>query len=196
MSPDLTPLSGDELDEAIREATAQACAVATAAVEQAGGPALRLGREALRLRLIRKARRGRYDRRMCRYWGVDPEVNFGCRHAIRRAYAMLLVPTSTRRWPAGTGSYHNARERDGDGLAVDHGNIARHVGPTAEGRRRLVAYQRKEFEAWKRGDRPFMVELIGPDNNMVVLRGRWAPLPEGSQLEQMHDNHDHQAFRR
>jgi hypothetical protein len=39
-----------------------------------------------------------------------------------------------------------------------------------------------------------MVELIGPDNNLIVLRGRHARLPEGSPLENQHDNHVHQGW--
>jgi hypothetical protein len=165
------------------------------AAAQSGG--FNLSRELLRRRLIRKARQGQFDVEFFSYWGVDPRVNRGCRRAARRGYAAKLVPTSTRRFPPSlTGSYHTRRELDGDGLGIDLGNTARHVGPTAEGRRRLAAYQLDEFRAWQQGKRPNMVELIGPDNHAIVLRGEHQPLPNGHPLEDQHDNHVHQAFRR
>ena len=177
-----------------RDLTALACPP-HAPPQETGGFASRISRGLLRMRMIRKARRGKYDRRMFAYWGVDWRVNRGCRGAVRRGMAGLLVPTSSRRWPVCTScSYHQRRNRRDRGKAVDLGNIAQHVGPTAEGRRRLVRYQKAEFAAWRRGDRPHMIELIGPDNHAIVLGGRHVPLGEGGPLETQHDNHVHQAF--
>jgi len=167
----------------------------TRAAEQSGG--FSLGREALRLVLIRRARAGIFDTRFFAYWGVDSRVNRGCRRAARRAYAALLVPTSTRRFPVTlTGSYHTRREPDGDGQAIDLGNTRRRVWPNPEGVRRTTRYQRAEFRAWRAGRRPNMIELIGPDNSATVLRGVHSPLQADSPLAAQHRNHVHQAFRK
>jgi hypothetical protein len=152
-------------------------------------------RAALRLYLIAKARRGRYDERMFRYYGVDPHVNDGCRRFVARGYADGLVPTSSRRWPVGTNSYHNMRNANGDGKAVDMGLIERHIG-TRYGRDKMVRFQRAEEAAFARGHRDHMIELIGPDNDAVVLDGRQTNLVEGTPLENQHDNHVHGAFER
>ena len=191
------PISGHDLDVAIagvlgREGlTCQGTAANVAAPSFIG----RLTREQLHRRMVRKAQRGEYDVRMHAYWGTDPKINYYCRQAVVRGTAAGLVPTSTRRYPVcETCSYHRQRNDIGEGRAVDLGVVARHVGPTPEGRRQLIAYQREEFTQWRQGHRPNMVELIGPDNRLVVLRWRWAPLPNGSALENQHDNHVHQAF--
>lgn len=148
-------------------------------------------RENLRVFMAYKAKMGWGDDRQFAYHNKSSRVNRGTRRAARRACASWLVVTSTTDGVHAPGSYHNPV--GGYGRAGDFGVPDRFVG-TSEGRRRLVAYQRKEFNAWKRGKRPNMVELIGPDNYMVVLRGVHSPLSEGSGLENQHDNHVHQAF--
>lgn len=151
-------------------------------------------RPLLRSYLIVKARRGHFDPRMCTLHGVSPDVNVGCRRYIARGYAALLVPTSTLRFPVGAGSWHNARTDKGEGQAADLGVVPSLVG-TRTHVRRLAKFQRAEFAAWKRGERPRMLELIGPDNDAVVLRSHDSELVEGTPLERQHDNHDHAAFR-
>lgn len=150
-------------------------------------------RDNLRRFMHYKALMGWGDDRMFAYYGKSHRVNRGCRRAARRANAAWLVVTSTTDGAHAPGSFHNPI--GGVGRAVDFGLPAHLVG-TAKGRRMLVRYQRKEFNAWRRGRRPALVELIGPDNNMIVLRGRHAPLPEGNPLENQHDNHVHEAFTR
>jgi hypothetical protein len=189
----LPPLAGAELDEAIAEYVAERCAppdvtlLLAAAARQ--GTAQRLARGAERVRLIRLARRGKYRTAMTDYYpGVPHVTTASVKRSITRAYAHLLVVTATTNGAHSPTSLHRVKR------AADFGNIIRHVGPTSEGRRRLVAYQRDEFNAWRRGRRPRLQELIGPDNHMVVLRGRHAPLPEGNPLENQHDNHVHEGF--
>jgi hypothetical protein len=147
-------------------------------------------RALLRTYLIIQAKRGKFDRRMFRYYGVSPKVNPGCRAATVRAYAHGLVPTSTLR--DGTGSYHAARNAAGEGKAVDFGLIERHIG-TKYGRDKLASFQRKEHWRATKG-RIHPIELIGPNNELVILRGRQTDLTEGTPLETQHDNHVHEAY--
>ena len=147
----------------------------------------------LRVVLAVKARAGRFDARMCSYYGVSPNVNDGCRKAICRAYAAGLVPTSTLR-SGSSGSYHNRRDAKRRGLAVDFG-LRRELVGTSKGRARMVTFQRKEHWRRRKGKiRP--VELIGPDNRLIVLRDRETDLSEGAALEEQHDNHVHEAYLR
>lgn len=150
-------------------------------------------RDNLRVFMAYKAKMGWGDDRMFAYHSKSSRVNAGTKRAARRGVANWLVVTSTTDGKHAPGSYHNPV--NGVGRAVDLG-VPDHLVGTARGRARLVAYQRKEYIAWARGKRPNMVELIGPDNNMVVLKGVHSPLPEGSPLENQHDNHVHQAFTR
>jgi hypothetical protein len=147
-------------------------------------------RALLRAYLIIQAKRGKWDKRMCRYYGVSPHVNPGCRRAIVRAYAHGLVPTSTLR--SGSGSYHAARNAAGEGKAVDFGLIERHIG-TKYGRDKLATFQRKEHWRYTKG-RINPAELIGPNNRLIVLRGAQTDLAEGTALENQHDNHVHEAY--
>lgn len=152
-------------------------------------------RALLRLYLIQKARRGNYDERMFDYYKVDSHVNKRCRDAVVRAYAEGLVPTSTRRYPAGAGSYHNARNAKGEGLAIDVGLIETHIG-TKYGLDKMRTFQRKEF--WrhtKKSGYGDIIELIGPTNNQIILGDRTTTLPEGSALEDQHDDHVHESYR-
>lgn len=131
------------------------------------------------------------DPRMFAYNRKSPRVNKRTRAAAVRMNAFWMVVTSTTDGVHSPGSYHNIV--GGVGRAID-GGLPSHLIGTTQGRNRLVAYQRHEFVEWRRGKRPGMVELIGPDNNLIVLRGVHSPLGEGSPLENQHDNHVHQAF--
>ena len=138
---------------------------------------------ALRVYLVSKARLGRWDDRYCAYWGVSTAVTRRVRRFITRGFAVGLVPTSTFR-PGDFGSYHAQRR------AADMG-LRRELIGTARGLRRLRRFQAAEF---RRRGRTRPIELIGPDNRRTILRGRVAPLTEGTPLEQQHDNHVHGAF--
>lgn len=145
--------------------------------------------DALRVYLMSKARLGRWDDRYCMFFGVDPEVTPDVRAYITRAYGAGLVPTST------TGGSHTAtslhfQRIGGRGRAADIGLRSDLIG-TQKGLDRMRKFQAREFA--KRAER-HPVELIGPDNNLVVLNGIVSPLPEGSKLEDQHDNHVHGAF--
>jgi len=133
--------------------------------------------------LISKARLGRWDDRYCAYWGVPTGVTRAVRRFITRGFAAGLVPTSTFR-PSDSGSYHSQRR------AADMG-LRRELIGTVRGLRRMRRFQAAEF---RRRRRTKVVELIGPNNRRTVLRGQVARLPEGSPLEQQHDNHVHGAF--
>jgi hypothetical protein len=138
----------------------------------------------LRVYLTLKARAGRFDPRMCDYFGVSPRVNAACKKAICRAYAAGLVPTST------TGGQHAPGSLHYEERAVDIG--CRNPSSARE-RKRLRTFHRKEFWRARNGKiRP--TELIGPHNDMTILRGRRTTLPEGSSLEQAHDNHVHEGY--
>ena len=54
----------------------------------------------------------------------------------------------------------------------------------------MVRFQTAEF---KRFQRRGVVELIGPDESITVLRGGSTRLADGSALETAHDNHVHVA---
>lgn len=56
---------------------------------------------------------------------------------------------------------------------------------------KMVAGQRRE--AHRAG--PFMIELIGPQNDLEFKNGIQYTLPEGSPLETMHDTHKHEWVR-
>lgn len=133
----------------------------------------------LRLFLRAKGRLGRWDARMHAYTGVATNVNPRVKKAIARGYGAGLVPTST------TGGRHSATSMHYGGDAVDLGTRS---GDPAWWKAR---FQRSEFRAWRRGRRPGLRELIGPDNSNTVLGGRYSPLPEGNSLENQHDDHVH-----
>lgn len=151
-------------------------------------------RAALRSYLRVKAARGTFDERMFDYYGGIPhKVIARAKRAVRRAYARGLVVTATTNGKHAPGSFHNP-DAEGLGHAVDFGLIEKEIG-TDQGRRRLVNFQRSEYQEWAAGNRPGLVELIGPDNTLIVLRGKRATLPEGSPLENQHDNHVHEGWR-
>lgn len=144
-------------------------------------------RDNLRTFMHYKATLGWYDKRMFAYNSRSSRVNHGAKLTAMRMNAAWMVVTSTTDGAHAPGSYHSS------GRAVDGGLPAALVG-TRKGRARLVAFQRQEFSAWAAGKRPGLVELIGPDNNLIVLRGAHAPLAEGTALENQHDNHVHVAY--
>lgn len=135
-----------------------------------------------------KAERGVWDDRYCMNASGGPNVTPKLRRAIMRATAAGLRCSSTKRFPTGGGSWHQARDAQGRGRAVDLGLPPALIG-TLKGRQRLVDFQRREFS---RGG-AFWQEVIGPDNSRCILRGRVAALAEGSALENQHDNHVHLA---
>jgi hypothetical protein len=126
----------------------------------------------------------RFDPRWCTTRGHSPNLNRPCRRFVVRAHKRGLVVTSTLRLPVSrTASYHQRRNRKGQGKGVDVS------GPMSV----MLAFQRAEFRAWKAGRRPNLQELIGPDNRCCVLSGRHVILAEGSFLENQHDTHCHFA---
>lgn len=148
----------------------------------------KLTRAYARMLLIRKAKRGIWDPRMCSIHGVSPKVNHACQRFIVRAYARLLIPTST------TGGQHSATSYHPKGMAVDVGVVPALVG-TRTHLRRLLDFQHTEYHAHQDGERSRMLELIGPADQQVVLRGVRSPITHGSDLEIAHRNHVHGAFR-
>lgn len=149
--------------------------------------------ERLRRYLTIKAALGRFDVRMCAYYGVSAKVNAGCRRAVCRAYAAGLVPTSTTAGRHAPGSFHGRRNRHGEGMAVDFG-LRRELVGTAKGLERLRTFQRREHWRRRRGRLPGLVELIGPTNTLIVLARQETNLVEGAPLEQQHDDHVHEAY--
>jgi hypothetical protein len=146
----------------------------------------RPSRAALRGYLILKARSGRFDARMCAYYGVPAHgLTAWVKRLIVRGYAAGLVPTATTNGVHAPGSFHTS------GRAVDLGLPVSLIG-TRKGLARLQSFQRAEFALWTRG-LTGATELIGPVNDLVVLRGMHAPLLEGTALENQHDNHFHGA---
>lgn len=143
----------------------------------------------LRRYLTLKARLGRFDKRMCLHYGVDPRVNAGCRKAICRAYVAGLVPTATTGGAHAPGSWHYRKNGSNEGCAVDIG----HRRDDRYGPQRKAKFHDAEWRRALSGKiRP--VELIGPHNSKTILRGSRTSLAEGSALETAHDNHVHEAY--
>lgn len=139
---------------------------------------------ALRVYLVSKARLGRWDPRYCMYYGVPDDVQPKVKKFITRGYAAGLVPTSTTGGRHAPGSYHGMHR------AADMG-VRRDVLGTPTQTRRLRKFQQAE---WNRRNRTEPIELIGPVNNLIVLRSSDTALAEGSALENQHDDHVHGAF--
>ena len=138
----------------------------------------------LRRYLMLKGRLGRWDRRMHLYYGVATDVTHDVKRCIARAYGRGLVPTSTTGGKHAPGSFHFQHR------AADLGLRKEEIG-TAKGMRRMVRFQTAEFRRFQRRG---IVELIGPDETITVLRGSSTRLADGSALETAHDNHVHVAF--
>lgn len=143
--------------------------------------------KALRTYLVLKARLGIDDDRFFSYWGVDRNVTPTLRKIARKGYAMGLVPTSTTGGIHATGSYHGRKDPQGRGRGLDMGN-RKDLAGTSKGTARMIRLQRWAHHNWRKLG---LAELIGPDNNLTVLRSKETNLGEGSALEQMHDTHDH-----
>jgi hypothetical protein len=80
-------------------------------------------------------------------------------------------------------SYHYLQNQpDGRARCWDAGAGSR--GPMVKAQRR---------EASQRG--PFLIEMFGPENALAYKNGVRFTLPEGSELETMHDNHKHTCVR-
>lgn len=111
--------------------------------------------------------------------GHSGDVTRRVKRAIVRGTNAGLVVTSTRRASrfVGDNSFHMS------GHAVDM---------AATSRARMVAFQRKELWRFRRWHNH--KEILGPDNNAVVLGGVETDLQEGNPLENQHDNHVHLAF--
>jgi hypothetical protein len=136
-----------------------------------------------------KSRLGIFDSRMNRTFNVPlARVHPRVKAFLARGYAYGLVPTAT------TNGTHSAASLHYSGNAGDLGVKPSLIG-TREAQERMLRFQGAEFRAWLKGRRGAMLELIGPDNGEVVLRGAHSPLAEGSALEQQHDNHVHGGFR-
>ena len=151
--------------------------------------------ENLKAFLTLKARLGRFDKRMCMHFNVDPHVNAGCRAAICRAYAAGLVPTSTTGGTHAPGSFHTRKNGHGEGQAVDFG-VRRNLVGTAKAAQLLASFQLKEHARFHNHKLHHdLVELIGPINTLIVLRDVETDLAEGTALENQHDNHVHEAYR-
>ncbi|HEY1276119.1 MAG TPA: glycoside hydrolase family 25 protein [Thermoleophilaceae bacterium] len=140
---------------------------------------------ALRVMLVCKARLGRWDPRYLMFFGPPGDrITDDVKRYITRGYARGLVPTSTTNGGHASGSLHF------QGRAADMGLRTPLIG-TEKGLRRMERFQRAEFG---RRLQTRAVELIGPINDLVVLRGLVQPLAEGAALENQHDNHVHGAF--
>lgn len=140
----------------------------------------------LRYYLRLKAKSGKWDDRYALYHDVPTHVTPAVKRFITRGFAEGLVPTATTNGVHAAHSYHKFRP----GRAADLGVRRDEVG-TAKGRKRMVRFQTAEF---RRRGRTKPIELIGPHNNLIILKGRHQPLPEHAPLEDQHDNHVHGAF--
>lgn len=140
----------------------------------------------LRWYLNAKARLGLWDHRMHSYYNVPTNVNKHVKAFIVRGWRHGLVPTAT------TNGTHAIHSMHYSGDAADLGSRRGDKNPT----RRKQRFQEAEYSAWRKGKRRSMVELIGPNNNAVVLGGQHSPLAEHSSLEDAHDNHVHGGFSR
>lgn len=111
--------------------------------------------------------------------GHSGDISWRCKRAIVRGVNHELVVTSTRRMPRfpGDDSYHIY------GRAVDL---------ASRSRINMVSFQRAELKRFRRWHKH--MEIIGPDNQAIVLKGSETDLVEGTPLEDEHDNHVHLAF--
>lgn len=107
--------------------------------------------------------------------GHPGNVSWRVKRAIVRGVNAGLTVTSTTGGNHAPGSYHYR------GRAVDM------AGPWAA----MVRFQYRELSRFRRWRKH--VEIIGPDNHAIVLRGGETDLVEGSPLETNHDTHVHWA---
>ena len=110
------------------------------------------------------------------------------RHAIYLDFRGGLYVTATYEGYPGDGvhavssGHYIQNQPDGRARCWDAGAARR--GP-------MVTAQRREAERCP----AFMIELIGPENDCEFKNGVRYTLPEGSPLEEMHDNHKHEWIR-
>jgi hypothetical protein len=107
--------------------------------------------------------------------GKPGNVSWRIKRVIVRGVNHGLYTTSTTGGQHAAGSYHYS------GRAVD----------MAGTREEMVRFQRGELQRHRRWRRHR--EIIGPDNEAILLRGSEADLQEGTALESMHDTHVHIA---
>jgi hypothetical protein len=115
--------------------------------------------------------------------GHPGNITRACKRVIVRGVNHGLVVTSTTDGQHAPTSWHRF------GKAVDFG-LRRDLVGTAEGRARMVKFQRFLVKRKRR-----FHEVFGPDNTLNVKNGRRITLPDGSPLEDQHDNHVHAAPR-
>jgi hypothetical protein len=121
---------------------------------------------------------------MANFNGKPKNVTWQIRRVISRGNRAGLVVTSTTGGTHATYSYHRPvfGPRRNRGRAVD----------MAGSRAAMVRFQKSELARFRRFRRH--KEIIGPDNAAIVLRKQESDLPEGTALEQAHDNHVHIAI--
>lgn len=128
--------------------------------------------------------------------GQPGNVNRRVRATIKRARKYGLVPTFTTNGTHSLGSWHKPWPgRNRLGAAVDLGFTRRDFERlTPEQRRgRLIAFQLAEYRFAKRMGFHTFQEILGPDNEYVLLKGGRTDLVEGTPLETMHESHVHIA---
>ncbi len=141
----------------------------------------------LKTYLFAKARLGLWDKRYCALNGVSCNLTPTLKKVATKGFAMGLVPTSTNGGQHAPGSYHKQVDAQGRIKGLDMGNRPGVIG-TQKGLRRMQRHQRWLHAHWRELG---LAEVIGPINELTVLRSRETDLSEGSPLEQMHDTHTH-----
>lgn len=139
---------------------------------------------ALRRLLRIKGRLGIWDARMHLFFGVPTDVTPDVKRFIARGYGRGLVPTATTNGSHASHSFHFLHRAADMGVRTDE------IG-TPRAARKLVRFQRAEFRRFRRTG---AIELIGPDDNRIVLAGAATHLSPSSALAREHDNHVHGAF--
>jgi lysozyme len=129
---------------------------------------------------------------MSRIDGHPSNITRRVKATIRRAHKAGLVVAATTDGQHSPDSWHYPKKgRNANGCAVD---LTVPGAMTAGERRlRLVAFQITEYRYAKRFGFRSWAEILGPDNDYVILGGARADLTEGSPLEQAHDDHVHVA---
>lgn len=107
---------------------------------------------------------------------VNPDVK---RVIVKAAqYGLVVTSTTDGSSHASTSWHYPQNNPDGLGGAVDLGGSAQSM---------------LNFQQWCYENAHLFRESIGPNNNQMVKNGVRYSLPEGSALENMHDNHNHVA---
>lgn len=112
--------------------------------------------------------------------GHPSNVNADVRAVIAKANSFGLYVTSTTDGSSHSSSswHYTWNNADGKGGAVDLGGTVSAM---------------ENFQRWCYDNAEKFREVIGPNNGLMVKNGSRYSLPEGSSLENMHDNHDHIA---